>query len=199
MFCYRLTALDRPMHFAVASSTSDGASRRSIRPFATLLMALAGLCVASAASAYEEPPAVGISSMANNPPRFAAAVYKTVPPGTKSLTLEIHVDAQGKWISTAIIRSSGWAAIDAAYLKVSERWEYRVGVRDGERVAGIVRLPVSFCLVTCDPEPAATQEEPAEPTPVAAANAASDYPRAIAISRSAMRSSGTISSVAPSL
>lgn len=151
--------LDRSMDFTAASFTPDGGNRRSIRPIATLLMAMVGVCAVSAASAYEDPPAVGISSMANNPPLLPAAVYRTVPPGTKSLMLEIHVDAQGRWTSAAVIRSSGWPAIDDAYLKVSERWEYRVAVRDGERVAGIMRLPVSFCLVKCDPKPDAVQGE----------------------------------------
>lgn len=103
--------------------------------------------------------------MANNPAWFPAAVYKKVPPGRKSLLLEVLVDAQGQWTSTKVIESSGWDAIDAAYLKASQRWDYQAAVRDGERLAGVMRLPVSFCLVACEPEPAAASAEQAVSEP----------------------------------
>ncbi|MGF6417051.1 TonB family protein [Stenotrophomonas sp. AN71] len=129
------------------------------------MASVALLCVASAAAAYEDPPTVGISSMANNPARFPAGVYKKVPPGRKSLLLEIQVDALGKWTSTKVIESSGWDAIDAGYLKAGQRWDYQAAVRDGERVAGVMRLPVSFCLVACEPAPAKASAEQAVSEP----------------------------------
>ncbi|QII28981.1 TonB family protein [Stenotrophomonas maltophilia] len=146
-------------------SLSGAVRRRSLRAFVTSIAGVALLCAASVAAAYEDPPTVGISSMANNPAWFPAAVYKKVPQGRKSLLLEMHVDARGKWTSTKVIESSGWEAIDAAYVKASQRWDYQAAVRDGERVAGVMRLPVSFCLVACEPVPATASTEQAAVEP----------------------------------
>lgn len=149
------------MRPAAVRFPSNAIGRRSLRAWVRSMASVALLCAASAAAAYEDPPTVGISSMANNPPWFAAAVYKKVPPGRKSLLLEIQVDALGRWTSTKVIESSGWDAIDAAYLKASQRWDYQAAVRDDKRVAGVMRLPVSFCLVACEEEPAAVSAEQA--------------------------------------
>ncbi|HCT25840.1 MAG TPA: hypothetical protein DIW85_06440 [Stenotrophomonas sp.] len=165
MFCYRVTRLVLFMRPAAVRFLSNAIRRRSLRAFVNSMASVALLCVASAAAAYEDPPTVGISSMANHPAWFPAEVYKKVPPGSKSLLLEIQVDAQGRWTSTKVIESSGWDAIDAAYLKASRRWDYQAAVRDGERVAGVMRLPVSFCLVACEPVPATASAEQAVSEP----------------------------------
>lgn len=61
--------------------------------------------------------------------------------------LLVHVDARGRVEEVEVLESSGRTSLDDAACEGARAWRFAPALRDGEAVAGCLRVPVRFQLV----------------------------------------------------
>jgi len=93
---------------------------------------------ADAQAAGERPARIA----ATMPPAYPAAAKKQGISG--NVVLLVDVDAQGKPTHVAIERSSPAGVFDAAALDAVRQWRFEPALRQGQPVAGRVRVPLDF-------------------------------------------------------
>jgi len=79
---------------------------------------------------------VGFANM--SPPRYPPSM------NTGEVMLKVNVAADGTAANVAVERSSGHADLDEAAMEAAWKWKFNPGRKDGEAVAGQVRIPVRF-------------------------------------------------------
>ncbi len=80
----------------------------------------------------------------NPPPVYPLSARRRGVEG--QVLLRVRLSAEGRAISVAIQRSSGFADLDKAALIAVERWRFRPAEADGRAVEGVVDVPISFQL-----------------------------------------------------
>ena len=87
---------------------------------------------------------VDISSKNMNPPKYPPAAYREGISG--EVILIVDVDANGNVTNVAIERSSRNRDLDRAAMDAARKWRFNPSIRNGQRAAGRVRVPVAFTL-----------------------------------------------------
>lgn len=96
-------------------------------------------------------------SRALHPPRYPADALKEGKTGVTVLVVD--VDAQGGVIDVKVERSSGDARLDVAAQEAAAKWRFNPAMKQGQPVAGKVRVPVEFAMD--EPADAQAGERPA--------------------------------------
>ena len=60
--------------------------------------------------------------------------------------LIVSIDANGGVIDVAVERSSGNRNLDREAVKAARRWRFNAEVKNGQKVASRVRVPVEFTI-----------------------------------------------------
>lgn len=84
----------------------------------------------------------GAPPQPSQPPRYPAAALKQAQSG--KVMLLIDIDAQGVPTNVRVESSQPKGVFDAAAIEAAYKWRLRPETRDGQPVAGRVRVPVSF-------------------------------------------------------
>lgn len=103
-----------------------------------------------AADAARPPPvtaAVELSASAPvpidmPPPRYPSRALRRGEAG--EVLLRVQVDARGVPSSVEIVSGSGSRDLDRAAISAARRWRFRPAMRDGQPMAGVVNVPITF-------------------------------------------------------
>ena len=87
---------------------------------------------------------VDASSRAMNPPKYPPEEARRGIQGTTILI--VSIDASGGVLDVEVERSSGNRNLDRAAVQAARRWKFNPEVRNGQKVASRVRVPVDFKL-----------------------------------------------------
>lgn len=103
-----------------------------------------------AADAARPPPvtaAVELSASAPvpidmPPPRYPSRALRRGEAG--EVLLRVQVDARGVPSSVEVVSGSGSRDLDRAAINAARRWRFRPAMRDGQPMAGVVNVPITF-------------------------------------------------------
>ena len=82
------------------------------------------------------------SSRAMNPPKYPPEEQRRGIQGTTVLV--VSIDASGGVLDVEVEKSSGNRNLDRAAVQAARRWRFNPEVRNGQKVASRVRVPVEF-------------------------------------------------------
>ena len=82
------------------------------------------------------------SSMNMNPPEYPREEQRRGVGGT--VVLIVSIDANGNVMDVQVEQSSGNRNLDRSAQKGARRWRFNPEVRNGQKVASRVRVPVAF-------------------------------------------------------
>ena len=82
------------------------------------------------------------SSRARNPPKYPPEEQRRGIQGTTVLV--ISIDASGGVLDVEVEKSSGNRNLDRAAVQAARRWSFNPEIRNGQKVASRVRVPVEF-------------------------------------------------------
>ncbi len=85
---------------------------------------------------------VDASSRAMNPPKYPPEEQRRGIQGTTVLI--VSIDASGGVLDVEVERSSGNRNLDRAAITAAKRWRFNPEVKNGQKVASRVRVPVEF-------------------------------------------------------
>jgi len=109
------------------------------------------------------PPKTVPSSVMRNWPDYSA---ESKAAGHQGVTLlGVTISATGAPADIKIVKSSGFAELDAAAVAAVRKWSFEPARRDGVPIEATVNLPVNFKLKAADAAPAAAAAAPAVPAP----------------------------------
>lgn len=117
------------------------------RPACTALIVVlaAGLCAGwPGAATASHPASVDAASRQLHPPRYPPAALRMGQQGT--VTLVIHVNAQGQPEKVMVDSSSGHELLDQAAVDAAGQWRFHPAMQDGKLAPARLRVPVSFDL-----------------------------------------------------
>jgi TonB family protein len=108
------------------------------------------LSLATAASAADWPPATGdyapyedVSCRADGPRIDYPSRLQRRGVGGQVL-YRVSVDAESRYVTAVVERSSGHPELDAAGLEVLPHWCFRAGRQNGSLVGGDILVPIRF-------------------------------------------------------
>jgi protein TonB len=87
---------------------------------------------------------VDISSKNMNPPKYPPAAYREGIQG--EVVLIVDVDANGNVTNVAVEKSSRNRDLDRAAMDAARKWRFNPSIKNGQKSAGRVRVPVAFRL-----------------------------------------------------
>ena len=87
---------------------------------------------------------VDISSKNMNPPKYPPRAYQQGVEGT--VVLIVDVDANGNVTNVSVEQSSRNRELDRAAMDAARKWRFNPSVKNGQKAAGRVRVPVEFKL-----------------------------------------------------
>lgn len=99
------------------------------------------------------PPAPAAGALAGNAapqplhspaPRYPRAAQRRGETGTVLLRVQVGADGQPRAVE--LVQGSGSRALDRAASEAVRRWRFRPALRDGQPVAGVVQVPITFDL-----------------------------------------------------
>ncbi|MCR6495081.1 energy transducer TonB [Thermomonas sp. S9] len=79
-----------------------------------------------------------------NPPRYPPEEMRRQIQGTAVLI--ISIDASGNVLDIEVERSSGNRNLDRAAMQAARKWRFNPEIKNGQKVASRVRVPVEFKL-----------------------------------------------------
>ena len=79
-----------------------------------------------------------------NPPRYPPEEMRRGVTGTTVLI--VSIDASGNVMDVAVERSSGNRNLDREAVKAARRWRFNPEVKNGQKIASRVRVPVEFTI-----------------------------------------------------
>jgi len=79
-----------------------------------------------------------------NPPVYPPAALRQQIQGTTMLI--ISIDANGAVLDVQVERTSGNRDLDRAAMQAARKWRFNPEVKNGQKVASRVRVPVDFKL-----------------------------------------------------
>ena len=77
-----------------------------------------------------------------NPPKYPPEEQRRGIQGT--IVLIVSIDASGDVLDVEVERSSGNRNLDRAAITAAKRWRFNPEVKNGQKVASRVRVPVEF-------------------------------------------------------
>lgn len=84
------------------------------------------------------------SSRAMNPPRYPPSVARLGIQGTTMLI--ISIDASGNVLDVEVEKSAGNRELDRAAITAARKWRFNPEIKNGQKVASRVRVPVEWKL-----------------------------------------------------
>ena len=87
---------------------------------------------------------VDISSKNMNPPKYPPRAYQQGVEGT--VILIVDVDANGNVTNVSVEKSSRNRDLDRAAMDAARKWRFNPSIKNGQKAAGRVRVPVDFKL-----------------------------------------------------
>ncbi len=87
---------------------------------------------------------VDISSKNMNPPKYPPRAFQQGVEGT--VILIVDVDANGNVTNVSVEKSSRNRDLDRAAMDAARKWRFNASMKNGQKAAGRVRVPVAFTL-----------------------------------------------------
>ena len=76
------------------------------------------------------------------PPRYPSRALRRGETG--EVLLRVQVDARGVPSAVDVVSGSGSRDLDRAAASAARRWRFRPAMRDGQPMAGVVNVPITF-------------------------------------------------------
>jgi TonB family protein len=142
---------------AMITRIPPGALRRRVGFVAVAMLLAGGLYVAGGqkvvwavapAASGATPPSVDVAYKQEHPPRYPIEALRKGEQGV--VILDVTVDASGKVTNIEVDPKGTTAAavLRKAAIQGAQTWKFEPGKKDGHPAGGVVRIPVTFSLMS---------------------------------------------------